>query len=150
MQRSISHQKPLVIIGYILLFILYSSLGSIYPFLPPLLALLFHIYANAMKREDTLALFIVFFCLLIFEANYGFFFLSSIIYFYIQYKLFIPKIDQLVSCNICKKIAIIILTYMGYFLFLSLFANVFLLETPSMNYYIVFYIIIEFLIVSIL
>ncbi len=150
MQRSISDQKPIVPFLYIVLYVLYSSLASIYPFLPPLLSVLFVLFSRALKREDTLALFLIAFCLVIFEANYGYLLFSSLIYFYIQYKFIMPKIIQNFSCNSCIKISYVLFTYMGYFAFLTFVSNIFLLEAPEINYYIVYYIVIEFLIVSLL
>jgi len=150
MQRSISNKKPIVPFIYIGLYVLYSSLGSIYPFLPPLLSVLFVLFSRALDREDTVALFLLSFCLLVFEANYGYWIFSSIIYFYIQYKFIMPKIIQNFSCNICIKISYVLFTYIGYFLFLTLLANIFMLEAPAINYYIIYYIVIEFFIVSLI
>jgi len=150
MQRSISNQKPIVPFLYIVLYILYSSLGSIYPFLPPFLSILFVLFSKALERNDTIAVFLISFCLLIFEANYGYLLFSSIIYFFIQYKFIMPKIVQNFSCNFCIKISYVLFTYLGYFAFLTLIANIFLLETPEINYYIIYYIVIEFFIVSLL
>jgi len=150
MQRNISHQKPIVPIVYIVLYVLYSSLGSIYPFLPPLLAVLFVLFSEALDRGDSLSLILISFCLIIFEANYGYMLFSSIIYFYILYKFIMPKIRQSFNCNSCIKISSVVLSYIGYFLFLTLISNIFLLQAPEINYYIVYYIVIEFLLVSLL
>ena len=150
MQRSISDQKPIVPFLYIVLYVIYSSLASIYPFLPPLLAVLFVLFSRALQREDTLALFLIAFCLVVFEANFGYLLFSSLIYFYIQYKFIMPKIIQNFSCNACIKISYVLFTYLGYFAFLTLISNIFLLEAPEINYYIIYYIVIEFLIVSLL
>ncbi len=148
MQRSISYQKPVALLLYIALYTLYISLASIYPFLPPLFSVLFVLFLHAQKREDTPALFAIAFCLVIFEVNYGYFLFSSLIYFFIQYKFIIPKIIQNFSCNSCIKISYLFFTYIGYFALLTFISNIFLLEPPEMNYYIIYYIIIEFLIVS--
>ncbi len=150
MQRNISHQKPIVPIVYIVLYVLYSSLGSIYPFLPPLLAVLFILFSRAIDRGDSLSLLLISFCLIVFEANYGYILFSSIIYFYILHKFIMPKITQSFNCSSCIKISSVVLTYVGYFLFLSLISNIFLLQAPEINYYIVYYIVIEFLLVSLL
>jgi len=151
MQRSISNKKSLIrYFFYLGLYILYSSLGTIYPFLPPFLAVLFAFYAHAMEKENFIELLFVIAALLVFEANYGFMLFSSIIYFYIQYKFILPKIKQNISCSMCINILSVSLSYVGYFVFLALLANIFLLEKPSFNYYIIFYIIIEFLLVSLL
>jgi hypothetical protein len=150
MQRSISHQKPLVPFFYVVLFVLYSSLSSIYLFLPPLLAVLFVLYSNALKREDFLLLIIISFCLLIYEANKGYLLFSTIIYFSLAYKFIMPKITQNISCKSCIKLAYVLVTYLGYYLFLALIAKVFLLPLPNIDYYIVYYIVIEFFLVSLL
>ena len=150
MQRSISNQKPIVPFFYIVFYILYSSLGSIYPFLPPLFSVLFVLFSRALNRGDSMAVFLISFCLLIFEANYEYLLFSSIIYFYIQHKFIMPKIVQNFSCNVCIKISYVLFTYLGYFAFLTLVSNIFLLEAPEINYYVVYYIVIEFFIVSLL
>ncbi|QOP45670.1 hypothetical protein FM071_04965 [Sulfurimonas paralvinellae] len=150
MQRSISDQKPIVPFFYIVLYIIYSSIGSIYPFLPPLLSVLFVLFSRALNRGDSIAVLFISFCLLVFEANYGYLLFSSIIYFYIQHKFIMPKINQNFSCNFCIKISYVLFTYLGYFAFLTLVSNIFLLEAPELNYYIVYYIVIEFFIVSLL
>jgi hypothetical protein len=148
MQRSISPQKPIVLFSYVILYVLYSSLGSIYPILPPLFSVLFVLFSRALDKNDSIAILFISLCLLVFEANYGYWLFSSIIYFYIQYKFIMPKIVQNFSCNVCVKISYVLLSYFGYFLFLTLLANIFLLETPELNYYIIYYIVIEFFIVS--
>ncbi len=150
MQRSISNQKPIVPFIYIVLYVLYSTLGSIYPVLPPLLSILFVLFSRALRREDFTAVLLVSFCLLVFEANYGYLLFSSIIYFYMQHKLIMPKIMQNFSCSSCINISYVLFTYLGYFLFLTLVSNIFLLEAPEINYYIIYYIVIEFFIVSLL
>ncbi len=150
MQRSISHQKPIVPFFYIILFVLYDSLGTVYPFLPPLLAVLYVLFSRAMDKNEPMSLFLIVLCLVIFEANYGYIFLSSVIYFYILYKFIMPKIVQSFSCTVCVRIVTVLLVYFGFFLFLTLLSKIFLLPQPSMNYYIIYYIVIEFLLVSLL
>lgn len=150
MQRSISHHQPLVPFSYLVLFILYSTLSSIYPILPPLFALLFVLFSQAVDRGDTLFILLVSFCLVIFEANFGYILFSTIIYFYLTKKLVMPKIEQSFSCPSCVKAAYVLFAYFGYFVFLTLLSSIFLLETPGLNYYIVYYIVIEFLLVSLL
>jgi len=150
MQRSISHQKPVILFLYIILFVLYDSLGSIYPFLPPLLALLYVLFSRALNNNDTVSIFLIVLCLVVFEANYGYIFLSSVVYFYIVYKFIMPKIIQNSSCAICIRAITVILIYLGFFLFLTLLSKIFLLPQPSINYYIIYYMLIEFFLVSLL
>lgn len=150
MQRSISHQKPVIPFLAIILFVLYDSLGSIYPFLPPLLAVLYVLFSRALDNDDILSVFVIVLCLVVFEANYGYILFSSVVYFYILYKFIMPKVIQNFSCATCIRALTVLLIYFGYFFFLSLLSNIFLLPQPSINYYIVYYIVIEFFLVSLL
>ncbi len=150
MQRSLSHQNTLITLLYVVVFVLYSSLSSIYPMLPPMFAVLLVLFSQALKNKDTLYIALLSFCLLIFEANNGYILFSSIIYFYIVYKFLLPKISQNFSCISCVNISSVLLAYIGYFLFLSLLSYIFLLPAPYISYYIVYYIVIEFFFVSLL
>jgi len=150
MQRSISHQNPLTILLYVVSFIIYSSLSSIYLLLPPLFGVLFVLFSRSLEKEDIVAVVLIAFCLIVFEVNMGYPLFSSIIYFTLVYKLIIPKIKQNFDCNSCLKLSNVLLPYIGYYLFLLLISKIFLLPLPSFNYYIIYYIIIEFFLVSIL
>ena len=150
MQRSITHQNSLAPYIYVIVFVAYESLSSIYLFLPPLFAVLFVLFVHALKREDTIAVSLIAFCIIIYESQMGFQLFSSIIYFALIYKFVIPRLKKNFGCASCIKIAYVLLAYLGFYLFLSLLSTVFLLPMPSINYYIIYYIIIEFLIVSIL
>ncbi len=150
MQRSISHQKPLVPFLYIALFAIYGSLSSVYLFLPPLLAVLYVLFSSALKRDDLLMLVLVSFCLLLFESNKGYMLFSTIIYFGIVHKFIMPKITQSFSCSSCIKISYVLLAYLGYYIYLVLVSTIFLLPVPEINFYIIYYIIIEFFLVSLL
>lgn len=150
MQRSISDNQPLASLFYVLLFVVYSSLSSIYPLFPPLFGVLFLLFSRALEKRDSILVLFLSVCLVIYEANFGYILFSSIIYFYVVQKFLMPKIKQNFSCSSCIKFSYVFLAYVGYFLFLTLLANIFLLHVPSVSYYIVYYIIIEFLIVSLL
>ena len=150
MQRNITHQKPLIPFLYVILFIIYGSLSSIYLFLPPLLSVLFVLYSNALVRNDFVFIMVVSFCLVVFESNMNYPLFSSVIYFTLIYKFVMPKIIQNFSCNSCIKISYVLLAYIGYYMFLLVIAKVFLLPIPSINYYIIYYIVIEFFLVNLL
>jgi len=150
MQRSISYNQSLVPFIYVVLFGVYSSLSSIYPLLPPLFALMLMLFSRALDRKSSILILLVSLCLVMFEANFGYMLFSSVIYFYIAIKLIMPKIEQNFSCASCIKIAYVLLAYLGYFLFLSLLSSIFLFESPGLSYYIIYYILIEFFIVSLL
>lgn len=150
MQRSISHKNSLAPFVYVAIYLLYSALSGIYLFLPPLLAVLFVLFAQAIKNEDSLAIVLVSLCLIVFEAENGYVLFSTIIYLSIIYKYVMPKITKNFSCNSCIKLSTVLLVYIGFFVFHSILSNVFLLPMPSIDYYILYYIVIEFFIVSIL
>ncbi len=150
MQRSIFNKSFITTFFYVVIFFIYTALSGIYLFLPPLLAVLFILFAKALKKQDTLYIFLVAFCLVIFESQNGYMLFSTIIYFSLMYKYIMPKIVQNSSCSSCIKIATVILVYVGFFIFNSILSNIFLLPMPSINYYVIYYIIIEFLIVSLL
>lgn len=150
MQRSISNQNSLTPLLYAALFIIYTALSGIYLFLPPLFALLYLFFAKALKREDVFSLFLVAICLLFFEAQNSYMLFSTIIYFAFIHRYIVPKIKQNFNCNVCVNFSISFLVYIGFFLFFSLLSNIFLLPMPSIDYYVLYYIAVEFLILSLL
>ena len=150
MQRSIPNQKPVTSLLYIALFVIYGSLSSVYIVLPPLLAVLFALYSDAIKKDNFAAILFISFCLVVFESNKGYPLFSSIIYFTLAYKFVIPKIIKNFSCVSCVKISYVLLAYLGYYLFLMIIAKIFLLPQPNIDYYVIYYIVIEFLFVSLL
>lgn len=150
MQRSITYKNPLTPFLYAVLFFIYTALSGIHLFLPPLLAVVFMLFSRALDKQNNINLIVILFCLLAFEAQNGYALFSTIIYFTILYRYIMPKMKQNFNCATCIKIASVIFVYIGFFLFHLLLSNVFLLPIPSLNDYVIYYIIIEFLIVSIL
>lgn len=150
MQRSISNKNTVITFLYVAIFFVYTALSGIYLFLPPFLAVLFILFSKALKQEDIVYLFLVVFCLIVFEAENGYVLFSTIIYFSLIYKYVMPRIIKNSSCNLCIKLLSVILIYIGFFFFTLLLSNIFLLPAPSINYYVLYYILIEFFIVSLL
>lgn len=150
MQRSISHQNSLTPLLYAALFVIYTALSGIYLLLPPLFAILYLLFSKALKQEDVVLLSLVAVCLLFFEAQNSYMLFSTIIYFALIHRYVIPKIKQNFNCNLCVNLSIVILVYIGFFLFCSLLSNIFLLPMPSINYYVFYYMAIEFLILSLI
>lgn len=150
MQRSITYKNPLSPFLYVIAFVTYESLTGIYLFLPPLFGVLLYLFSSALKKEDSLTIILISICLLFFESENGYLLFTSIIYFLIVIKLIMPKIIQSFNCNSCIKVSYVVLAYLGYFIFYMLISNIFVFAEPSINYYIAYYIIIEFFIVSIL
>ena len=151
MQRSISNKKSIKnYFVYTIFFVVYESLSSIYLFLPPFFGVLFVLLINAINKNDTISVIFIAFCLVVFESEKGYILFSSIIYLLMIYRFVLPKITQNFNCYSCINISYILLAYVGFFLFTLLLAKVFLLPIPSIHYYIIYYIVIEFFIVSIL
>ncbi|QFR49277.1 hypothetical protein FJR48_05860 [Sulfurimonas lithotrophica] len=148
MQRSISHKKSLAPFIYVVLFVLYEGLSSIYLFLPPLLGVLFFLFIQAFRKEDLLAIILVVFSILVFESEKGYLLFTTVIYFALTLKLILPKIEQNFNCKVCVNISIVLLAYIGFYFFTSVLSSIFLLPMPAINYYVIYYIVIEFLIVS--
>lgn len=150
MQRSITNQKSLSPFIYVALFVLYESLSTIYLFLPPLLGVLFFLFIKAFRREDLLSIILVVFSIVVYESEKGYLLFSAIIYFALVLKYILPKIEQNFNCKVCIRASIIVLAYIGFYLFSSILSTIFLMPMPSISYYVVYYMVIEFLIVSIL
>lgn len=150
MQRSISYKNPLTPYIYTCIFIFYTALSGIYLFLPPLLAVLFILFSHALKKEDSISIFLVLLSLLFFEAQNGFVLFSTLIYFVIVYKYILPRLIQIFNCKACVKMVTVILVYIGFFIFHSFLSSIFLFPSPSITYFVIYYMVIEFLIVSIL
>jgi hypothetical protein len=148
MQRSLSYQNIINRLLLVGLFIVYISLSSLYLLLPPLLALLFYAYNDALSKHDLFTLVLVSVMLLVFEAEKGFWFGSSIVYFTILSLYVIPKLEQLIQCRICMVGIFIALAYPGYLIFILLANGVFLLPSPSVDWHSGLYMIVEFLLLA--
>jgi hypothetical protein len=145
MQRNISYKKYINIALVLALFIVYESFTSIYLFLPPLLAIMFFIFVDSIKKEESITLFATSAALIFFEAQKGYVVFSSIVYFTLVYRLVILKMDQYVQCIPCAKAIMVLLAYVGYYLFSYLLADTFLVLEPCFSWYVIYYILVEFL-----
>jgi hypothetical protein len=148
MQRNITYQDVVRSLLYLLLFVVYESLSSIYLLLPPLFAIIFFYFVKNLDELNYLNLFLLIMMLLFYEATKGFFLFTSIIYFFFVYYFIIPKIVQYVNCKGCLGLIYATLAYFGYWIFTLLVAQIFWLELPSVDWYIFYYIFLEFLIIT--
>ena len=151
MQRSLSNQKPIKSsLIYTVLFVVYESLSSIYLFLPPLFGVLFVLLISALNKNDTIGIIFIAFCLVIFEAEHSYILFSSIIFLLVAYKFILPKVIQSFNCFACIKFSYVLIAYIGFYMFNMLISSIFLVDLPQARYYILYYIVIEFFIVSLL
>jgi hypothetical protein len=145
MQRNFAYQKYINIALVLALFIVYESLSSIYLFLPPMFAIMFVIFVDSIQKVQSITLFATSLALMFFEAQKGYVIFSSIVYFTLVYRLVILKMDQYVQCVICVKMIMVLLAYVGYYFFSYILADTFLLASPEFSWYVIYYILVEFL-----
>jgi len=148
MQRSIPYQNALNQLFLVGAYVVYVSLSSLYLLFPPLLGLLFFAFNRALNRHDLGALIAVVVMLLVFEAEKGFWFGSSVVFFALLVHYIIPKIEQLVQCRICMAAIFIMFAYPGYWLFMWSGNQVLMLSLPALDWHMGFYMVIEFLILA--
>ncbi|MDD3595474.1 hypothetical protein [Sulfuricurvum sp.] len=148
MQRSIPYQNIISKLLLIALFIGYISLSSIYLLLPPLLAVLFFAYHDALSKHDLFGLSIVSVMLLVFEAEKGFWFGSTIIFFTLLSRYVIPKLEQVIQCRICMAAIFVLLAYPGYWIYVWIVDQVLLFQLPVLDWHIALYMIVEFLVIA--
>lgn len=149
MQRNITNKKYLNIFVYLILFLIYESLSSIYLFLPPLFAVLFVVFINAIKDEDTIVLLAASMALVLLEAQKDYILFSSIVYFTFIYRFVVLKLDKYIQCENCIKFLLVLIAYIGYYLFALVLSQIFLLNQPDLSLYVIYYIIVEFIIILI-
>jgi len=148
MQRSIPYQNIISKLILILLFAGYISLSSIYLLLPPLLAILFFAYHDALSKHDLFGLSIVVVMLLIFEAEKGFWLGSTILFFTVLSRYLIPKIEQVIQCRICMAAIMVLLAYPGYWVYIWIVNQILLFSLPAIDWHMGLYMIIEFLVLA--
>ena len=150
MQRSISYQNIIIQLILVGLFAVYLSMTSIHLLLPPMLGILFYRYYKSLKRHDLFGLIIIIAMLFIVEAEKGFWFGSSIIYFSLLSMYVMPKVIITVRCKNCIKAMMVFAAYFGYWLFVWLTDQILIFVPPQLDWYVFFYGIVEFLILSVM
>ena len=94
-------------------------------------------------------LFFIIVDILVLEAQKGFLAFTLIIYFLLL-ELFVPKIEQSINSKHLRNFLYVLLAYGGYILFSALLSQIFLIPGISVDLYILYYIVFEFFIVSVL
>lgn len=147
MQRSFPYQNAVSRLFLVVLFVFYISLSSMYLLMPPLLTVLFFLYYDALNKYDLFSLITVSIMLLIYEAEKGFWFGSTLVFFTVMSHYVLPKIEQSIRCRVCMAGILVLLAYPGYWMFMWFVNQVLLLNLPAIDWHIFLYMIIEFLIV---
>ncbi len=150
MQRSITYPFYIKAITLFLLYLLYESLSTVYLFLPPLFGILFFYFIRSLDKQDISLLFTVVVLLLVYEADKGYLFFSSLVYFSFIYKFLLPKLQQVIECSRCLHFIYIVLAYIGFWLFSLLLQQMLVLEFSTIDWYVLWYILFEFFLVALL
>ena len=149
MQRNIAYKNFIDYLLWTVGYTVYLSFSTIYLLLPPLLSVLLILFHNGLKKNNSLLVLFLFFAMLIVEAQEGFLGFTLVIYFLIVHRFILPKIDQSFNLRVVRNFLYVVVSYIGYIFFSALLSQIFLLSGISINFYIVYYIAIEYILVSI-
>lgn len=150
MQRNRSRQTALLTLFWFVGYLGYVSLSSIYLLLPPLFGLLFVGLIRALDRDQFNRLLLIAVLLVLYEVEKGYLLISSIVFFGLTYQFAIPKLRQYIDCQWCLNLIYIIIAYIGFWLFSLILSKVFWMETPTMDWHVIVYILIEFVVVMLI
>jgi len=150
MQRSLTYQDGINLFFVLLLYIVYESMTTLYLILPPLFTILFFYFRKASEDENYILLSFVTIMLLFFEADNGYMLFSSIIYFTMLTRYVMPSLAIVITCEVCLKMLMVFLVYLGFYFFSLINSYLFFTAIPNMDIYIIYYMVIEFIIVSLL
>ncbi len=150
MQRSLTYQEGVNLFLLLLVYIVYESMTTLYLLLPPLLVVLYIYFEQAINDENYTLLTFVSIMLLFFEADHGYMLFSAIIYFTLLQRYLMPIIKNAVTCELCIKAFMALFIYLGYYLFTLLISYFFWTTPPAIDSYVLYYMIIEFIIISLL
>ncbi len=150
MQRSLTYQDGINLFFVLLLYIVYESMTTIYLILPPLFTLLFFYFREAIERESYILLGYVTVMLLFFEADNGYMLFSSIAYFTLLHRYIIPSLETIITCEICLKVLMVLFVYIGFYFFSLLNSYLFFTAAPEIDSFVIYYMVIEFIIISLL
>jgi len=150
MQRSIAYPYYIKAFSLFVLYLLYESLSTIYLFLPPLLGVLFFYFIRALDKQDISLLLLVTLMLLLYEADKGYLLFSSLVYFTFVYKFILPRLQQMIECKRCMLFIYVFFAYIGFWVFTLLLQQVLWMELPTLDWHVLWYIVFEFFVVTLL
>ncbi len=148
MRRSRFNYKYLIAVLLFVVALAYESLGTIYPYLTPLLGVGFYYWIKNRDIKENYLYLLLFFCYTIYFEIDRSTILFSFILLALIYRYFIEKsLEESVECNICLKIIFVIYAYVGYYILNQFLALVFNLHPFEMNFTYLAYIITDIIIV---
>ncbi len=150
MQRSLSHQNIVKAVTLFILFGIYTAISSIYVVMPPFLAVLFFYFIKLFDKNDLTSFLYILAYLIVYEASYGYLTLSLLLYFLLLYYLLVPTLQKTLKCKACIHFLHVLFVYVGFWLYSVVLNTIFWLPLPSIDGFIIFYIFIEFLVITLL
>ena len=148
MQRSITYQNALSNLFLVVAFGIYSALSSIYLFLPPMLALMGYLFYRSLTRNDLYSLVTFSLMLLMIEAEKGYWFGSTILFFMLISQYVLPYLEQTMRCKLCIKAFFVVASYFLFWIFITMINGIFLLDLPSFDWHSFLYMAIEFALIA--
>jgi hypothetical protein len=150
MQRNSAYQETLLGFAYLVAYAAYVSLSSIYLMLPPLFGLLFVHFIRALDKQQFSKLMLVSAMLVLYEIDKSHLMVSSLVYFALLYHFVVPKFRQYIDCHWCLSLLYILSAYLGFWLFSLLISKIFWMNAPTLDWHVILYIVIEFLLVALI
>ena len=150
MQKSIFNERNLKNVLSLIFLLIYLSITSIYPTLPPLIGICFilFVYALDKRRFDILSFCIIY--MVFFEIEKGFLVFSTLICFILTYKIFIYTFKLYFDLKKTININYIYIctSYITFFIFNFILNQIMWIENINFNFNIILYIIAECIIIS--
>ena len=150
MQRSLAYKSHIAKFWLLIIFVAFENLNAINYTVPPLfgLSFLLFFYAAQNQRYDMFVPLLIY--LLLFEADKGFILFSSIVFFLLIYKFVVYRIRIFIHCEYCLEVIYIALAYIGFWLFSFVLHQVFWLDFIVFDWHMIYYIVIESMLVWLL
>ncbi|MDA3967397.1 MULTISPECIES: hypothetical protein [Helicobacter] len=123
--------------------IVYVCITDIFYLLPPLFGVIYILSQEYYEQHEYGAFYILVPYFIFFEASKGLLFLSSILFIVFSFKIVLPKFRRLFGYSKIFIPLFIFYAYFGYFAFLYLFSYLFDYPSPTFSFILVFYSIIE-------
>ncbi|MFP4333190.1 MAG: hypothetical protein ACLFQJ_07800 [Campylobacterales bacterium] len=147
MQRSFSY-KEVVSAALALIFLtIYESISSIFYLLPPLLGVALYLFIDFLEKREYFRVGVIALFLLILEADKGFIFGTTIVFFLLVYFFLLPFVNKLIGSPVFYKLIIVSVAYTGYTLFLVFIEYILRMPLFDFSYILLYYIVLETLLV---
>ncbi len=119
MRRNSTYKKNLIPFRWIVFFIVYQLLASLFIYLTPLIGFMFCylIFAREQQEieheEDSLMLYLSFAYLIFIDVNKGFYLFSGLIFFALFYRIFTVWLETSFKCKNCIIFVYVAVGYIG-------------------------------------